>query len=441
MKTPMHRFMMTYIVPHLSDALGDQLSWANIGAEKLEYLPDPPKSLSGIMAFNQNYGPGGKSLLLRRMVFACPLLMLSYFTYAIFSSIISEAAVRSANRASTSSGKLNNDNHSWDAPIRIKPFIDSLTFFSPSLFNIYPVHRLQAITLLIDLAPLWFIWILESHREGNVMKLITVPVVFGLAFQRFGIGVVGPIWFFLHYISCPLSDYAGLDWRLVNVAAAKTALPAILATTTLPTLAMYFDPNFHRRLAINAVWQAFPLSTTVIHYILRKTAIADTTKHDRIYNVYADLPSIRFAIKVLAGISGLTFNWVRCTSHVPISRIFFPNWALIETLLRSAPASLDFVPAMSTFLQVDETVCFIGAFFWMALLFYDLKEAEMIGTSWYRLALCACLGTFVAGPGATVSLGWLWREEILAVKKAKGSVGTEYLVQSEISIGRHAGSS
>lgn len=59
---------------------------------------------------------------------------------------------------------------------------------------------------------------------------------------------------------------------------------------------------------------------------------------------------------------------------------------------------------------------------WLALLFKDLKEAEMLPMSWTKLIAtvvsCAC----ISGPGAVVAMGWLWREEIFASRRAKGAV-------------------
>jgi hypothetical protein len=77
---------------------------------------------------------------------------------------------------------------------------------------------------------------------------------------------------------------------------------------------------------------------------------------------------------------------------------------------------------MRLFLQVDEIACFAAAFLWLAYLIGDLKEAEMTSVSWSKSVGFAAVGTNLAGPGAVIALAWLWRENILATKKAKGSV-------------------
>ena len=83
---------------------------------------------------------------------------------------------------------------------------------------------------------------------------------------------------------------------------------------------------------------------------------------------------------------------------------------------------LDLVSGMAMLLKMDYLSCFIASYAWLALLFNDLKAAEMVTETWARLAAYAILGTFFAGPGAVVGGAWLWREEILASKRAAGAV-------------------
>jgi hypothetical protein len=64
----------------------------------------------------------------------------------------------------------------------------------------------------------------------------------------------------------------------------------------------------------------------------------------------------------------------------------------------------------------------MASYAWLALLFKDLKAAEMVSTTWPRLGVYAAVGTVLAGPGAVVGGAWLWREEILASKKMAGAV-------------------
>ncbi|KAK4942872.1 hypothetical protein LTR10_017448 [Elasticomyces elasticus] len=428
-KGPMESLLTYYIAPwFLADFIANRQTTGNVGAEKLEYLPDPPQSLLGTQAFNPTYRTGKKPSLLGRVIPGIPLLLLAYFASTIFSNIVQLPTIGTTFHKVLPLGQLEYHGQIWNLPTMASPLSVMVTFFSPSLLNVDPLQRLQMITFITDLAPLWLIWIFESHRPANVMTFAWWPVIFGVAFQLKGIGMVGPIWFFLHYIQSPLRNYSSLDWRMVNVAAAKTALVAMLATLVVPTFAMYFTPDLDQRLQINVMWQVFPFFTVVFHYLLRKLTVSDTTRVDRLYNVHADLPYVRFAVYTLSAISALTFNWVRFTSTASIASLMIPDWNVVNALLRAEPVGLDFPAATKVFLQVDEVVCFGAAFVWLALLVRDLKKAEMTTTAWWKIVVSGGVGTVLIGPGAVVALAWLWRDEMLATKKAKGSVGDTYVV-------------
>jgi hypothetical protein len=372
----------------------------------------------------QSYGAGTKQPFAKRAFIALPFLVLSFLARRIFSYVLAQPAVQSTVAESLASGQLEFNGRIWKLPTQLSPFALLVTAFSPSVLDIDPMQKLQAVSFLVDLTPLWLIYILEAHRRANELKFtFTLPLLYGVAFQLLGIGVVGPLWFFVHYVQSPMVDYAAKDWRLVNVAAAKTAGVAVFLAFTIPTLAMYYLPNSNHRLTVNAIWQAFPVLSIILHYVLRSTIVKDTTRHDRIYHVEADMPYTRIAVWSFASLSALVFNAAHYTSGTSLSTIFFPDWTLVRSAISSADGNLDLISGMRLFLQVDEIVCFGAAFLWLAYLVGDLKEAEMTSVSWTKAAFFAIAGTYLIGPGAVVLLSWWWRENILATKHAKGSVG------------------
>ncbi|KAJ9608714.1 hypothetical protein H2200_006485 [Cladophialophora chaetospira] len=412
------------VLPRVGDWLIDRVALSTVGAEMLDFLPAPPRSYAGTMRFNKSYGPGTMQPFFSRVFIALPLLVLSFVANRILQNIIAQPLITAKVAQSVTSGQIEYNGQSWDLPTLLNPFGLLVTVFSPAVLNIDPVQRAQAATFLTDLGPIWLIWILEAHRRTNAFKYtFTFPLIFGAAFQMFGIGVIGPIWFFLHYVQSPIADYAAKDWRLVNVAAAKTVMPALFFVFTIPTVAMYYLPSLDQRLAVNAFWQAFPLWTVLLHYILRKAAVKDTTQHDRIHNVEADMPYTRQAVWLFASISALVFNLARFTTGASLATMFFPDWALLKSTASSADGALDIVSGMRIFLQVDEIVCFSAAFLWLAYLIADLKRDHMASVSSAMVVVVAAIGTFLVGPGAVVVLGWWWRENILATKHAKGSAG------------------
>ena len=414
---------MFSLIPHIGDWLVDQIALGTVGAEKLDFLPDPPASYQGTMPFNQNYGPGTHRHFKRRAVIALPFVVTALLTHWIFSNILAQPAFKNKVAQSITSGQVEFNGETWKLPTQLQPFDLLATVFSPSVLAVDPMQRIQATSFLVDLGPLWLIFLLESARRANAFKPITLLILFGIAFQLFGIGVVGPIWFFLHYLQSPLADYAAKDWRLVNFSAARTAGLAVFSAFTIPTLAMYFLPEPAQRLKVNAIWQAFPILSIALYYLLRKTVVTDTTRHDRIYNVRADMPYMRLAVWILAAVSAMVFNWARLFSRTSLAEIFIPDWTLVRSTICSANGNLDLISGMRLFLQVDEIVCFAAAYLWLAYLIHDLKEAEMTAVSWWKVAASAAAGTYLIGPGAVVVLGWWWRENILATKNAKGSVG------------------
>ena len=416
-------FLTLHIMPATGEWTANQTGNIIIGSEKLNFLPDTERSFKATMAYNQNYGIGHEPSMLKRALIALPFLPMAYLFHVLLGRIISLPGFVSQLGKALETHQINfSGSQNWEIPKLLAPLPLLNAVFAPTLFGIDPGARLQSLTFLVDLSPLYLLFILESHRRANVLKLISFPALFGIAFQMRGIGSIGPLYFFLHYVQSPLADYTALDWRLVNVAAARAALISLLLVLTLPTIAMYCWPVLSLRMPFNAVFQVFPITMSIIHYIFSKILVKDTTLQDRLHNVTADLPSIRLAVKTLSLISALTFNYVRFISKDSLASIFLPSWSPVASLLTSTPQDQDLTSGIKLFMQLDEISCFVAAFAWIALLIKDMKDVKMTDTSWAKIAGSAILGSFVAGPGAVVALAWLWREEILATKRAKGAV-------------------
>lgn len=430
MKGLAEKLLSLYIFPNSGEFLATRLASSTIGSEKLEFLPDPKRSLMGTMAFNQNYGVGKEDDLLKRAKLALPLLLIGYFCHISIQAIMRQPSVISPFISCLTNGKLDfGPGHQVNlAPSYYggitwleQKFSPLIVVFAPSLLNIDSAHRLQMISFLADLSPILLIWLLESHRRANAFTFMRFPIFFGIGAQLYGIGSIGPLYFFLHYIQSPLSKFTAFDQRLINVAAAYTALPALALAYRLPSLAMYFAPDLSARLHVNAMWQLFPVWLSISHYILSKFFVKDTTKYDRIYKPSTDLPYTRFAMTALASVSALIFNWVRWQSSFSLGYVFFSNVGSISapfTILNS----LNLVSGMALLLRTDQISCVLACFTWLALLFKDLKDAGILQTSWVRLISYAVLITYVCGPGTMIAMGWLWREQLLASKRAKGAV-------------------
>lgn len=97
----------------------------------------------------------------------------------------------------------------------------------------------------------------------------------------------------------------------------------------------------------------------------------------------------------------------------------------------SMPGGL--VEFAGVFLRWDEVFAMGSHLVWLGYLFWDLRAAGMLREGWLRVMGMGVVSVFVVGPGATVGLGWLWREQILATRRHKDALTPE-------SVGRLHGS-
>ncbi|KAK5062864.1 hypothetical protein LTR84_004939 [Exophiala bonariae] len=416
------QFYALHIQPRLGDWLGNIMSMDLIGAEMVKFLPVPQKSLVGTMGFNPDFSNGYPTKTKPRILLALPLLMIAALSHIILSGILSSDSLSSDLSRAVSSGSVQFAESSWELPTNRAPFNILASVFAPSLLNIDSLQYLQAFNFLVELTPIWLIWIFESYRRANTVKAIRLLLVFGIAFQFFGIGAIGPVWFALHYIQSPLDSFVARDWRMINVAVAKTALVVVLTVLTVPTFMMYLLPDHNSRLTVNIVWQAFPITTSVLLHVIRKFVVQDTTQKDITQNVGADLRSVRTSIMLAATLSALCFNFIRWTAAGKFFSIFVPQWSQVGAALSWQPLNVDLVSGMRLFFQVDELSVFLAAFCWSALLLHDLRRESMTGISWSTAIVVGIAATYLVGPGAFIACFWLWREEIIASKTLKGTI-------------------
>jgi hypothetical protein len=367
LKGPVEKFLALYLFPNSGEFMATNLADSMIGAEKLDFLPAPERSLMGIMPFNPTQGIGKEENLLKRAAWASPLLIIAFVVWSTLPIFIRHPQLGDGN----SSAAVHDHQAQW-AP---------------------------KVLLMVNLAPISAIWLLESNRRANTFTFARFAILFGLAAHRHGFGLIAPLYLFLHYVQSPISNFAASDQRLVNVAAARTTIPSLVMAYALPFLATYAAPFLFTQLTIDVTWQQFPIWLALMHYIIRNFFVRDTTLHDRIHQPFTDLPYIRFALKAAAIIAAVSFNIFR--------------WQLL------------FTPGFASFFRADIISCMLACLCWLLLLFKDLKEVEMLQMSWVKLVASALTCACICGPGAVIAMGWLWREEILASRRAKGAVVRE----------------
>ena len=238
-------------------------------------------------------------------------------------------------------------------------------------------------------------------------------MLLGYNMQFFGVGVLMALWCMVHYVQTPIQNFRARDMRLTDLSYTASVLPVILLTHYIPnslSFAEWLDPQY-RHMA-NWLWQPFPVWTTILQFVLKKTVMPDTVKEDRIKNPDRDLPVIKYTIYSLCTISTATWWYTLYSAPFSPAQLFVPN-------ISAAKTGDEFT---RLFLQFDEIFCLGSCFLWLLYLFGDLRRAGMMENSWVSIVGRGLATTVVAGPGVAIGLGWWWREQLLATKWHKDAV-------------------
>lgn len=182
--------------------------------------------------------------------------------------------------------------------------------------------------------------------------------------------------------------------RLLQMSYTKALLPTVALMTILPAAASLTYPGFSVDFAepIHNFSLYVPIILTLSHRLFA-TFFTDTTQFDRLYNVTADLPWIRSCVCVTSVAMMALFNYFNptITSRFQLGSNHLPAFKALEQQL--------------------------GGAIWLVLLFRDLKKARKVDSSWIKLVACYLVSISLVGPGATSLAAWLWREEVLAVRR------------------------
>lgn len=168
-----HKITALYAIPILGDWLTDITTDTLVGAEKLDALPIPPKSLVATMPWDPEKGLGKHEKKWKRAMWALPLLLMLYVSKKTMGASIVQ--LRPALRAALEAGKLTLENGETVslatkffgiAPLD-KFLAKFVSIFTPALGNLDIVGRMQMIAFLADFIPLQGIWMIEGIRRGN----------------------------------------------------------------------------------------------------------------------------------------------------------------------------------------------------------------------------------------------------------------------------------
>jgi hypothetical protein len=170
-----NKIMALHVIPALGDFLADITCDAMVGAELIESLPPPPRSLTATMPYNPEMGVGKHESKLVRALYALPLLGILYGAHQTL-GVTAAAAIPALGKASKI-GELALGNGEVASLLTSyfghestdKFFAAYVAFFTPAIGGFDVTGRMQSLAFLGDLIPIQAIWMIESYRRGNTL--------------------------------------------------------------------------------------------------------------------------------------------------------------------------------------------------------------------------------------------------------------------------------
>ena len=411
------RLVAKYALPIAGDLLADLGTDGWIGSTILNYLPPPPRSLHGTMPFNPSQGVGKHENLLRRAIFALPLLAIGIWCFIVLMSLLPLGLLTEI----LESGRVRWDQDRSVSVIKTLFHIELLDqilrraalIMVPSALMMDKPSNLQMLTFLTDSGLVYAIMLVEGARRANLFKPASLPFIFGLL-STHGIGVFFPVYYFLFYVLSPIATFAALDKRLTDRAFTLGVLPVLTLSYYAPLFVAYCASSLELRYHAVWIWHLFPVWTVVGQHVLAWTVMPKTIVKDRLQNPKRDLWAVRITIGLLTALSVVVWlSTLRQTLRFgfSLSALFLPDDD-IHTYLGGVRNML-----------VWDQLCFsLSSLLWMLYLFSDLKRAGMAQRSWYFVLWVLIGASVFGGTGAAVGVTWLWREEVLASRRHKDAV-------------------
>ncbi|OTA93717.1 hypothetical protein M434DRAFT_395394 [Hypoxylon sp. CO27-5] len=275
--------------------------------------------------------------------------------------------------------------------------------FSPSTFGYDHIAWWQMFSFLVDLGPIYAVWVLESCRTRNAYTPAFFPTIFSLAAQLLGLGAVAPIFYFLCFVFGPTASELArspVKDRAIKAEDSGLLFLIILLLHTAEVFAMFLSPEPVTRHFWTWAWQLTPLWIGITNYLLSTTIKVFLPK-----STIANLP--RYGLFILLGF---------ISTSIWIYTLIFSPYSLSTMFIPDPETQSEFIAHARKALQADHLASFGSSFLWLAYSFFDLYTTHLLGNEWlYSIAILPVIGIIV-GPGATFALGWyLWNKALLSV--------------------------
>lgn len=281
-------------------------------------------------------------------------------------------------------------------PILDEIWRGSMATFSTSTFGYDSVGAWQVFSFLIDLGPVFAIWILESSRGANAWSPAYIPTFFTVAAQLLGIGTVAPVFYFLCITFGPTASELAKtprQHRTVWHTRHSLLVPIVLLLHTSMVLGMFLAPTFASRHYWTWAWQLVPL------WIGLGNIVASQAIHLLgVKRVLSPKPTL-FALGLISfGVWGYALLF----SPHPMSTLFFPEAGPQSGLVLHTRKAL----------QADEVGLYMATFLWLAYSFFDLYISGLVENASLFFVAMLPIVTAGIGPGAAFVLGWYVRERV-----------------------------
>ncbi|KAI2471798.1 hypothetical protein F4781DRAFT_77712 [Annulohypoxylon bovei var. microspora] len=298
-------------------------------------------------------------------------------------------------------GKVDIIDHFYNVEVLDTIWRGGMATFSTSTLGYDSVSSWQVFSFLVDVGPIYAIWILESYRNVNAWTPIYLPTIFTVAGQFLGIGPVSGVFYFLYITFGPTSsDLARFThgrsvWHKGSIHFVLT----ILLLHTSEIFAMFLAPDFATRHYWTWAWQL--------------------TLWIGVANVIFDqaLRFLRLKKSMSISLAPLLITLGSISAGVWLYTLMFSPYSLSTLFIPEAEEQFEFITHTRRALQADELGVVISSLLWLAYSFFDLYVAGLLGGEWLLYTGSLLIVTPCVGPGATILVGWYLREKALASAK------------------------
>lgn len=272
--------------------------------------------------------------------------------------------------------------------------------------------RLECLYLLVNLAPLVYIWTIEGYRHGNRLSPVRFPVLFGV-YQIFGIGVVAPVYYLLSLFATGSGNYTRPVGRVVPTSVAKALFPSIMLGYVAPTFMAFIEhKDYVTQQNVVAFWKPFPvyvaLLTWSLSHIIEMVAptesLPDLKTPEDLGHLMAGYVAFA-AITAITHLSSLVYGYLADPVALWLALFDVPS-------PREGDAGGVVFLAL---LKWHMILCFAAVLVWLLYSVFDLRRLGYITTRTAAYAASAAVvGQVLVGPAATYAGLWAWREKLIS---------------------------